>query len=477
MNIKLWDHQQRGVENALAAGDGYAFFFEQGTGKTLTTITTLRAWMNEEKRVIPTLILCPPIVVENWKREIAKFSKIPSDRVICLRGTGKKRLELLLDALKKWGGECIFITNYETLLMAPVFQAFRAMEIGVLVCDESQKVKSTSSKRTKAAVKLADIAQRRLLLSGTPVLNSPMDLFSQFRILDRGDTFGRNFTAFRSAYFYDKNAGMPKAKYFPNWVIKSGAYDDINRKIKKRSLRVKKEECLDLPNLVRQQVFVELSRDQKKHYAEMRDHFITYLSDKAASVGALAITKALRLQQIVSGFLKVEDDDGNQTNFSFKNNPRAKALKEILEELAPNHKVLVWAVFKENYGVIRSVCDDLGLPYVEVHGEVSPKARDEAVDQFNNDENVRVFIGHPRSGGIGVNLVVSDYSVFYSRSFSLEDDLQAEARNHRGGSEIHEKITRIDLIAAGTIDEHICKALAGKQDISEKLLRDIAGAL
>jgi SNF2 family DNA or RNA helicase len=477
MQVDLWAHQQQGVENALAASDGYAFFFEQGTGKTLTTITTLRAWMNAEKRVLPTLILGPPIVVENWRREFEKFSKIPSNRIICLRGTGKKRLELFMDAIAKFKGDCIFITNYETLLMTPVFEAFRVWKPEILVCDESQKVKSLKSKRTKLAVKLADIASRRLLLSGTPVLNSPMDLFSQFRILDRGDTFGKNFTAFQRAYFYDKNAGMPKQKYFPNWVIKTGAYEAINNKIKRRSLRVKKEDCLDLPPLVRQQIFVELSKDQQKHYAQMRDDFVTYVSENQAAAAPLAITKGMKLQQIVSGFLRVIDDEGNEIDFEFKDTPREKALRELLEELAPNHKILIWAAFRKNYEVIGNICDGLGIPYVEVHGTVSAKARDQAVDDFNNDPSVRVFISHPRSGGIGINLVVSDYSIFYSRNFNLEDDLQAEARNHRGGSEIHEKITRIDLITPETIDEHICMALANKQDVSEKLLRDIAGEL
>jgi SNF2 family DNA or RNA helicase len=209
----------------------------------------------------------------------------------------------------------------------------------------------------------------------------------------------------------------------------------------------------------------------------MKRDFIAYVNDKAC-VANLAITKALRLQQIVSGFITLEGaDGGDRTNVAIKDNPRAQALKALLEDIAPAHKSLVWCVFRENYAAVRAVCDELCLRYVEVHGEVPAAARQKAVDLFNTDPDVRVFLGHPGSAGIGINLVSASYSIFYSRTFSLEQDLQAEARNYRGGSEIHEKVTRIDLVARGTIDEVITSKLAAKVDVSEQVLRDIAGAL
>ena len=110
-------------------------------------------------------------------------------------------------------------------------------------------------------------------------------------------------------------------------------------------------------------------------YDEMRDEFITYLNDKAC-VAQLAITKALRLQQIVSGYLVVENEAGEKSNVEIKDNPRAEALKELLQEITgAGHKVLIWAVFKQNYAEIRAVCTALGLPLVEVHGEISQGAK------------------------------------------------------------------------------------------------------
>lgn len=92
------------------------------------------------------------------------------------------------------------------------------------------------------------------------------------------------------------------------------------------------------------------------------------------------------------------------------------------------------------------------------------------MDSFNNDDKCRVIIANRRAGGIGVNLVAASYSIVYSRNFSLGDELQSEARNHRGGSQIHERITKIDLFAKETIDEHILDALNAKEDISKKVI-------
>ena len=135
-----------------------------------------------------------------------------------------------------------------------------------------------------------------------------------------------------------------------------------------------------------------------------------------------------------------------------------------------DHKIIIWAVFKDNYSAIRKVLEKDGINYVEIHGGITGKKKFEAVDAFNTDDSVRVIIGHPGSGGIGINLVAASHAIFYSRGFSLEHDLQAEARNYRGGSEQHDQITRIDLIAKDTIDERILEALEEKKKTAETVL-------
>lgn len=473
--IPPWKHQLEAIERAKDIPD-FALFFEMGAGKTSTAINILRHKYNQGRRILRTLVLCPPIVIRNWRDEWLRHSKMDPLSVVCLTGSGKEReRRFRKQAFAEFGGAQqsaggIFITNYEALLMPELFKAFLEWKPEALVLDESHKCKDPKAKRTKLAVQLAGLAKNRYILSGSPVLNSPMDLFSQYLILDGGETFGKNFFAFRGRYFRDKNSGMPKERYFPKWEIVPGALDDINERIFRKGVRVEKKDCLDLPPLVRETRYVSMAPEQARLYKEMKRDLVTFLGDKACTA-QLAITKALRLQQIASGYIKTVE--GEEIALA-EETPKQEALHEILEELTPQHKVLVWAVWKQNYEQVRKVCDSLGVAYVEVHGEISDKNKADAVHRFNTDPSVRVLLGHPGSGGIGINLVAASYSVFYSRTFSLEHSLQAEARNHRGGSEIHDKITRIDLVTADTIDELVSKKLADKIEVSDKLLRDLA---
>jgi len=462
--LGLWRHQEEVRQKAFGK-PGFGLLLDAGVGKTGTTIYILRDKYNEHKELLNTLIVCPPIVIDNWKREFAKFSKIPAKSICPLLGTGKKRLETFKKSEAK-----VFIINYEVLSVAsmqPLYEALKDWGPTCIVFDESHRVKDMKSKRTKRAIALADVATYKYILTGTPILNSLMDIFSQFRILDGGGSFGKNFFSFRGRYFYDKNAGMARDKYFPDWIPRKGAAEDINKKVGAISMHITKDECLDLPPLVRKTIYVEMSKQQEKLYNDMKRDFIAFINDEAC-VAQLAITKALRLQQIVTGYMPVEKGQGESKNIKFKENPRQKALQEVLADITPVHKVIVWAVFKENYNAIREVCENLKIKYVEVHGGISNKQ--EQVDTFTSNDEYRVFIGHPGSGGIGLNIVEASHMVFYSRSFSLEYDIQAEARNYRAGSERHDKVTRIDLVTKGTIDEMVLESLAAKTKIGMEVL-------
>lgn len=473
--VPPWQHQLDAIRKSMDTSN-YALFFEQGTGKTMTAINMCRVKYTKAQRLMRTLIIGPPIVRHNWAREFAVHSQIPKEKVIVLEGSQGKRVDTLKVKLGSPAMHkgAVIITNYHALLMQDLMKYIMTWGPEVLILDEAHYCKDGKSKRTKMCVKLGDKAKHKFLLTGTPVLNSPMDLFWQYRIMDGGKTFGKNFILFRAKYFWDKNANLPKSKYFPDWKIKPNMTQVMGRKLKHTSMRVKKEECLDLPPLVRQKVEVDLSSTQRKAYEEMKTAFITYVESEAC-VAQLAITKALRLQQIATGFVKTDDGNIKPFHRNVFNIPRVQALYDLLDVLTPQSKVLVWAIFKENYAHIRAVCEKLGVKYVECHGEIKDKQAE--VDKFNNDEEYRVFIGHPGSGGIGINLVVSNVSIFYSRSFSLEQDLQAEARNHRGGSEQHTNVTRYDIVAKETLDEEILKRLASKEAVSESVLKEIARKL
>lgn len=473
--LELWAHQKEGVKKALDTGS-FAFFWEMGVGKTRAAIEVIRHRCAGEKRLLKVLILGPKAILHNWKREFAMHSKIPQDSILVLDQKGPRRLLKFREATikeDKLQKPLIVITNYESMQMKDLVRALDEWAPEILVCDESHKLKNHESKRAKIVIQLSKDVKWKYLLTGTPILNSPMDVFNQFLVLDGGATFGKNFWAFRNQWFEDENAAWSgRPNHFPKFVPRPTTFKSFNSLIYKKAMRVIKSECLDLPPLVREEIAVDLSQEQAKLYRDMRDEYIAYIDSPEmkekprAVVAQLAITKALRLQQIISGFAKPEDG----VIYVIKENPRLKALEELLEELTPSHKVIVWATFHENYKAISEVCRSKGIIYTEYHGLVPQSEREENLNRFRTASDCRVMIANQASGGVGINMTEASYSIFYSRNFSLEADLQAEARNYRGGSEMHTKVTRIDLVAKGTIDELISEALMHKQNMAEQIL-------
>jgi SNF2 family DNA or RNA helicase len=460
--IQPWKHQLDAIERFKSLPYG-ALFFEQGCGKSLTLVSILRHKYEAQGFVVPTLVLCPAIVVENWRREWLMHSDLKDYQVVTLTGTGAERLEqfrlVAVDPHK------VVITNYEALLMKGLHEVLKKWA-KALILDESHKCKDITAKRTKLVHEISKNCAYRFIGSGTPVVNSLFDIYSQFLIMDQGKTFGEKFQHFKHKYFDDVNKNRPRHCYFPEWRPKPGAVREINANIYQSAVRVKKSECLDLPPLVRQVVDFELEDHQGRFYRAMETDAVAYFKDDVVSAD-LAIKKALRLQQITSGF--VTDDTG--ATQIFEKNPRTRVLREVIEGIPPAAKIIIWAVFKQNYHDIRATLEAMEIPYTELHGEVDAGDRQTNVDSFNRPNGgPRVLIGHPGSGGIGVNLTAASYAIFYTRGFSLENDLQAEARNHRGGSEIHKCITRIDIVARHTIDEVVMCALRDKLDVSEAVL-------
>lgn len=463
--IQPWAHQLRAIE-AAEGKTHYALFFEQGCGKTSTVINMLRAVYDRRNGVVSTLVLCPSIVVENWRREFLSHSDIADDEVISLVGTGSQRL-LALDKWLSSGSNLkkrVVITNYEAMYMK-LYDALNEWSPEAIILDESHKIKELTAKRTKKVIALSKTASYKYILTGTPILNSPMDIYSQFLFLDGGETFGSNYYKFRSEYFVDHNAHRPRHCYFPDWRPREGSLEKINACIYTKAMRVLKSQCLDLPPFVRQTVEVEMTGEQLRVYKDMESDAVAYFKNDVISAD-LAITKALRLQQIVTGY--VTNDEGQLQ--IFPDNQRIEALGELLESIGENQKVIVWAVFKQNYEDIRRLLGHRKISYTELTGETPPGDRQRNVDLFNRETGPRVLIANPASAGIGVNLVAASYAIYFSRGFSLENDLQSEARNYRGGSERHSKVTRIDIVTRGSMDLVVLEALKNKQDVSEAIL-------
>ena len=469
--------QREAFNNCLNLTD-YALFAEMGTGKTKCMIDILRAKFAMNNRLMKTVIFAPLVTLNNWKAEFIVHSRVSRTSIIPL-GKSSTRLKDFKRAIGESRDDArIIIVNYEAVISEKFYMELCAWSPEIVICDEFHYIKSYKSQRAKKIVKLADKAEFRYGLTGTPILNNEMDLFMQYRFLDKGETFGKSFFKFRGEYFYDKNSAWShEANHFPKWEIHPHKQEVLSDLIYRKAYRVTKEECLDLPPLIKEKVILDMGKDLEKAYNSMKKEFIAFIdteseNKKHAVVAQLAVTKALRLMQITSGFAKT--DTGEIVRFKY--NPKAQATEDLLKSLTINNKVILWCAFKEDYAILSELCEKLKIKYVLLTGEQSAEQKQESIDAITTDADTKVIIANRRAGGIGINLVECKYSIVYSRNFSLNDELQSEARNHRGGSQMHDKVVKIDLVVKDSIDELVLDALSHKQAISDKII-DIAKKL
>lgn len=459
--IDLWEHQKKAVEIAKTKRN-LALFFDPGTGKTGTTIQALRDEYNKYGSLLNTLIIAPITVCQKWKREFALFSKINPEKIFVLDKTGKSRTKELTAIIEK-KEPAIIITNYESVQIKDFYELLLQWGPRMFVADESHRLKDSASKRFKKFIPIAWGADRRFILTGTPIPNSMMDIYGQFQILNP-EIFDMNFWRFKKSFFYDANAGMPAHVHFPKWIPKPGADKQLASIIAEHSVQAKKEECLDLPELHQIPISVKMSPKQERIYESMKHDFVAELKNTVA-VAEFAMTKNLRLRQIVAGFVAPDSDSRAEWVDDL---PRLEALSELLESLG-SEKVIIWTTFKPCYAKIGKLCEELGLKATHLTGLQSQGEKEQAKQDFRKGDT-QVLISNPAAGGVGEDFIEARYSIYYDRDYSAINFEQSKARNHRGGSEIHDKITHYHLIAEGTLDEEVYRALKDKLNVSEAIL-------
>lgn len=448
---------------------------EAGTGKTLIALNILRHKYNVHRQVFPTIVFCPIIVLNNWKREFEMCTKVPPNMIGVVMGTKAKRLKIIHDTAHK-----VLIVNYEATRSDEIMDALLAFRAMAVVGDESHKFKNHKLKTprkkdtiTGAVIRLSQFAKYKIIMSGTPV-PKPEDIWSQYYFLDRGTTFDDRFYSFKSKYFMNKNANWKDAKSYPDWRFIESKTDEYKEKLSSKCVSMKREECVDLPDLVEKVVHIQPSPEMLKHYKELKNQLITWVEGQPdnPTVVSNALTKVLRLAEVLSGYLKLEDE----SIVKIKNNSTIDGLMELIESMGDS-KVIVFCKFKQNYEDIARALEKKKIEYVEIHGGISTKQKLENVDVFNDMSNqVRVCIANAKSGGVGINLKAASYTVYYSLDYSLVDFEQSRARNYRSGSiDLHSKITHYFMCHAGLITQKILESVRNKKEFADNLL-DLKGS-
>ena len=446
----------------------YALFWEMGLGKSKTTIDTI-AWLWCKGQIDAVLILANKGSYRNWlTKEIPEHMPDYVDWVGTYWSSAasadlKKSYDLL--SRPAHGKLKIFVMNIEALAFDRSYKLaydFVNCHRTLMAVDESTTIKNRDAKRTKAAIKVGKLARYKRILTGTPITQSPLDLYSQVQFLDPHLLGFTSFYSFRARF-----ADMIKITAGNRAFTKINGYknlDELQELMKPWSSRRTKLECLDLPEKIYQTYEVELTDDQKRHYKTLKDEAIAVLQGRVVTA-PIVLTKLLRLHQLICGHLTA--DDGQIIPVPSN---RIAALMDILDET--QGKVIIWANYVAD---IKLIVEKLRQDYsdesvVAYYGAVNSEDRQEAVRAFQEDSHCRFFVGNTATGGKGITLTAANTVVYYSNDYNLENREQSEDRAHRIGQT--RSVNYVDFICPDTVDEKIVSALRQKKRLSAQVLGD-----
>jgi SNF2 family DNA or RNA helicase len=333
----------------------------------------------------------------------------------------------------------------------------------LMAVDESTMIRNHTSRRFENCRELGQLATHRRILTGSPVANSPLDIWGQFEFLEHGLLGYRSFYAWRARY-----AIMHTVDMGPRKIPVVQGYqnlEELHEIVSRHSYRVTKDECLDLPPKVMTEREVATTDQQQAMYDSMRRMALAELDSGEVVVARSQMGVIMRLHQILCGWLP----DGSGGIRRIDSN-RIASLVETLEE--SGLPAIVWCAYRADVAAIRTALD-AWCPgqTVEYHGGTSREDRIRAVESFQAGR-ARFFVSTLATGSRGTTLTAAGLVVYFSNSFDLEYRLQSEDRAHRIGQ--LRSVTYVDLVVRGTVDERIVTALRKKQSVADIITGDSA---
>jgi SNF2 family DNA or RNA helicase len=464
-----YKHQKESFDSSADA-ENFALLMDMGTGKTKVCLDTI-GHNFEEKQIDLAIIVAPKGVIANWVGEIETHlpDRIEREIVLWKPNLTKTKRQELKDLYEKSGKLKFLLMNveaYSTKKGVDVAEFFVKKFKVFMVVDESTTIKNRQAKRTKAICSVGRGAVIRRILTGSPVTKSPMDLFSQMDFLSPKILGFKSYYAFQGRYAVVQRRTMGAHSF--NHVVGFRRLDELTETLEAHSYRVRKEDCLDLPDKVYVKREVELTKEQSDAYTQMKHLALARLESGELATTQNVLTQIMRLQQICLGHLT--DDDGEVHHI--KSN-RLNELLDICDEL--QGKAIIWATWTMD---IRSIAEALRDRHdvqavATLHGETPDSDRQQIVESFQDRQSeLRFIVGHPKTGGFGLTLTAANTVIYYSNSYDLELRMQSEDRAHRIGQE--NKVTYIDLISPKTIDQKIVEALRSKIKIADTILGEDA---
>lgn len=433
--LKLYRHQEIAL-SYLRSNNYFALFMEQGTGKTIPSLVRLLDLL-KNKDIDNALVVAPKSALGAWERDIELFE--PNDQSILKKGI------TLINYDKVWRGE----------KKSPYYKSY-----GCIILDEAHFIKNRSSKRSKFLLKIATMSKYRYILTGTPIGNGQLEnIWSLYCFLDpylhRGYVYSRIFEG--SYRIFEDRYCILNMYHKPMSYVHVDELQDI---INQYSYRIKKVDCLDLPEKLPDEV-IKVDLQSKSLYKQLATESAIL---KYEILADNPLSRLVKLRQLCSGYLKVDPEIGEDVEVETE---KTAVLEELIEGFEEDKKLVIFAEFKYSIKKISNLLTKKKIKFVVLDGDQKDK---KIWRKFQTDKSIRIIVCQYQTASAGIDLYASDTIIYYEptlRSTTLE---QSRDRIHRTGQK--NKCSYIHLLTKGTVEVDIYRALSNYSDFSEKLFTE-----
>lgn len=487
----LFPHQRAGVK-FLSTAKRALLADEPGLGKTAQAIRALKELQDQGTPVFPALIVCPNTLKKNWAREFKKWW--PDVKTQVIKGSASQRKRQFEEDAQ------VFIINWESLRthsrLAPYGSVAltRCRECGgqdekvsenrcevhkrelngidfqAVIADEIHRSKDPKSKQSRALWAASGNAEIRFALTGTPIANNVVDLWSILHWISPKDWPSKTKWIDRMVdTMLNAFGGMMVIGVKP--TMQDEFYKSVNPVMRRM---LKKVVLPHLPPVINERRDVEMSTKQKKAYEQMRDLMIAELESGDTLAAPSVLTQTIRLLQFASSYATLEVDEATGEAKAVLDSPSCK-VEALMDDIDNgdfgDDSVAVCAVSKQLINLLSAELTNAKIPHGLITGDQNEDERQKAIDDFQSGA-IRWILFTAQAGGVGITLTAARRLVMLQRPWSLVDHKQVLDRVHRIGSEIHDSIVITDYVTEGTIEERVIQVLETKADNFEQIVRD-----
>ena len=487
----LFPHQRAGVE-FLATAKRALLADEPGLGKTAQAIRALKMLHERGEEVFPVLIVCPNTLKKNWAREFTKWwPEVPTQ---VIKGSAVQRKRQFEDPAQ------VFIINWESLRthsrLAPYgsvaltrcracggqdekisetrcevhLRELNHIDFKAVIADEIHRSKDSKSKQSRALWSASGDSKIRFALTGTPIANNVVDLWSILHWISPKDWPSKT-------KWIDRMVDTMLNAFGGMMVIgvKPAMQDEFYKSVNPVMRRMLKKVVLPwLPPVINERRDVEMSTKQKKAYEQMRDLMIAELGSGDTLTAPSVLTQTIRLLQFASSYATLSTNESTGEIKAVLDSPSCK-VEALMDDIDNgdfgDDSVAVSAVSKQLINLLSAEMTKKKIPHGLITGDQDEDERQKAIDDFQSGA-IKWILFTAQAGGVGITLTAARRLIMLQRPWSLVDHKQVLDRVHRIGSEIHDSIVITDYVTEGTIEERVIQVLETKADNFEQIVRD-----